>query len=70
MKTPTRKYKPSVIKDLREKNNLSVREFAAKIGSHRNMVIEWEHEHVRPSLATMEKIMAAFNVDESIFFSG
>lgn len=65
-----RKYNPTAIRELRVQQGLSLRGFGAKIQAHPNLIMDWESGRVKPSMATMEKIMAAFNIDESIFFTG
>ena len=63
-----RRYNFLAIKNLRARHNLSTREFAQKIQSHANVVLEWESGRIKPSITTIEKIMAAFEVTEDIFF--
>jgi transcriptional regulator with XRE-family HTH domain len=53
---------------LRRRHGLSMQGFGDKIGVHRNLVNDWEKGRVKPSMATIEKIIRAFDLKDVNYF--
>lgn len=56
------------IKYLRDKNNLSIRGLAERIGVHANVIHQWEQGRTSPSMASLERLVNTFNVSPEYFF--
>ena len=59
------------IRRLRKSLGLTCREFGDRLGVTRQAIQNWETEtsQTKPTVKTLEKIMAEFGVDESFFFA-
>ncbi|MFH1090988.1 MAG: helix-turn-helix transcriptional regulator [Pseudomonadota bacterium] len=62
------KYDPDSIRRLRRHLGLTKREFGEKIGMTKQYVHSLELGLRRPNVRTLEKIMAAYQVEAQIFF--
>lgn len=52
----------------RQKNNLTQEEFAEKLHVTRQAVSRWENGETTPSIDTLKKVSALFNINPSVFF--
>ena len=62
-------FQKNKIKELREQRGLSKRQLAKMLEVPRQSVIQWEDGTCCPSVRTLGKICAGFNVSPSYFFA-
>ncbi len=64
-----REFDMSAIKKLRESQNLTLAEFASKLGIRPQAAHSLENGSGKPNIKTIERLMNVFEVDESYFFT-
>jgi len=64
----TQHFNPDRLEALRLAHGLTRSEFAARIGISRQIVHAWMSGNTRPTVAKLELVARAFNVDSKYFF--
>ena len=63
------RFNKNSIKELREREDMSLREFARVLGTSPTSVNNWETGYVKPGLAYIALMCSRFNVEPGYFFS-
>ncbi|MBW1778802.1 MAG: helix-turn-helix transcriptional regulator [Deltaproteobacteria bacterium] len=62
------KFNPNSLKSLRNKERLSVYQFARRLGTTSQRVYLWENGSTQPNMKALERICNTFKVKPSYFF--